>query len=76
MPELIAICVGIFEPSRSICVKVVAEIPMNWLAPAVRNVILDADGVIIDENPVTLEKVWKALKRNLEWQIKSTSLDT
>jgi len=76
MPELIAICVGIFEPSRPICVKAVAEIPMNWLAPAVRNVILDADGVIIDENPVTLEKVWKALKRNLEWQIKSTSLDT
>ncbi|MCX6034466.1 MAG: hypothetical protein NTV38_05755 [Chloroflexi bacterium] len=55
MPELTVIFVGIFKPSHPICVKAVTEIPMNWLAPAVRNVILDADGVIIDENPVTPE---------------------
>jgi len=35
---------------------------MDGVAPAVGNAILDAVGVNIDENPITPEKVWKALK--------------
>ncbi|MDP2993777.1 MAG: molybdopterin-dependent oxidoreductase, partial [Anaerolineales bacterium] len=63
MPELTAIFVETFEPSHPFGVKAVAEIPMDGVAPAVGNAILDAVGVNIDENPVTPEKVWKALKR-------------
>jgi putative selenate reductase molybdopterin-binding subunit len=63
MPELAAIFVETFEPSHPFGVKAVAEIPMDGVAPAVGNAILDAVGVNIDENPVTPEKVWKALKR-------------
>ena len=63
MPELTAIFVETFEPSHPFGVKAVAEIPMDGVAPAVGNAILDAVGVNIDEIPVTPEKVWKALKR-------------
>ncbi|MFA5874881.1 MAG: molybdopterin cofactor-binding domain-containing protein, partial [Anaerolineales bacterium] len=63
MPELTTIFVETFEPSHPFGVKAVAEIPMDGVAPAVGNAILDAVGVNIDENPVTPEKVWKALKR-------------
>jgi putative selenate reductase molybdopterin-binding subunit len=35
---------------------------MDGVAPAVGNAVLDALGVNIDENPVTPEKVWNALK--------------
>jgi putative selenate reductase molybdopterin-binding subunit len=63
MPELTTIFVETFEPSHPFGVKAVAEISMDGVAPAVGNAILDAVGVNIDENPVTPEKVWKALKR-------------
>ncbi|MFH1905886.1 MAG: molybdopterin cofactor-binding domain-containing protein, partial [Chloroflexota bacterium] len=63
MPELTAIFVETFEPSHPFGVKAVAEIPMDGVAPAVGNAILDAVGVNIDKNPVTPEKVWKAMKR-------------
>jgi len=63
MPELITIFVETFEPSHPFGVKAVAEIPMDGVAPAVGNAILDAVDVNIDENPITPEKVWKALKR-------------
>jgi putative selenate reductase molybdopterin-binding subunit len=43
-------------------VKAVAEIPMDGVAPAVGNAILDAVGVNLDINPVTPEKVWRALR--------------
>jgi putative selenate reductase molybdopterin-binding subunit len=62
MPELTAIFVETFEPTHPFGVKAVAEIPMDGVAPAVGNAILDAVGVNIDRNPVTPEKVWKALK--------------
>jgi putative selenate reductase molybdopterin-binding subunit len=38
---------------------------MDGVAPAVGNAVLDAVGVNIDENPITPEKVWKALKNKL-----------
>jgi putative selenate reductase molybdopterin-binding subunit len=63
MPELETIFVETFEPSHPFGVKAVAEIPMDGVAPAVGNAILDAVGANIDDNPVTPEKVWRALKK-------------
>lgn len=62
MPELETIFVETFEPSHPFGVKAVAEIPMDGVAPAVGNAILDAVGANVDSNPVTPEKVWKAIK--------------
>lgn len=62
MPELETIFVETFEPSHPFGVKAVAEIPLDGVAPAVGNAVFDAVGVHIDENPVTPEKVWRALK--------------
>jgi len=63
MPELETIFVETFEPSHPFGVKAVAEIPMDGVAPAIGNAILDAVGANIDDNPVTPEKVWRALKK-------------
>ncbi|MEO8357478.1 MAG: molybdopterin cofactor-binding domain-containing protein [Chloroflexota bacterium] len=63
MPALETIFVETFEPSHPFGVKAVAEIPMDGVAPAVGNAILDAVGVNIDENPTTPERVWKALQQ-------------
>jgi putative selenate reductase molybdopterin-binding subunit len=62
MPELQTIFVETFEPSHPFGVKAVAEIPMDGVAPAVANAVLDACGAQIDANPITPEKVWKSLK--------------
>ena len=62
MPELTTIFVETFEPSHPFGVKAVAEIPMDGVAPAVGNAILDAMGINIDQNPITPEKIWKAFK--------------
>ena len=62
MPELETIFVETFEPSHPFGVKAVAEIPMDGVAPAVGNAVLDACGADIDDNPVTPEKVWRALR--------------
>jgi putative selenate reductase molybdopterin-binding subunit len=62
MPALETIFVETFEPSHPFGVKAVAEIPMDGVAPAVGNAILDAVGVNVDDNPVTPEKIWRALK--------------
>ena len=61
MPELETIFVETFEPSHPYGVKAVAEIPMDGVAPAVGNAVLDACGAQIDQNPVLPEKVWRAL---------------
>jgi putative selenate reductase molybdopterin-binding subunit len=62
MPELETIFVETFEPTHPFGVKAVAEIPMDGVAPAVGNAVLDAAGVNVDENPVTPERVWKAIR--------------
>jgi putative selenate reductase molybdopterin-binding subunit len=62
MPALETIFVETFEPSHPFGVKAVAEIPMDGVAPAVGNAILDAVGVNVDINPTTPERVWKALQ--------------
>ena len=63
MPKLETIFVETFEPSHPFGVKAVAEIPMDGVAPAVGNAILDAVGASINDNPATPEKVWRALKK-------------
>jgi len=62
MPELTTIFVETFEPTHPFGVKALAEIPMDGVAPAVGNAILDAISVNIDENPATPEKVWRTLR--------------
>jgi len=62
MPELETIFVETFEPTHPFGVKAVAEIPMDGVAPAVGNAVLDAVGVDVDDNPITPEKIWKAIK--------------
>lgn len=63
MPELETIFVETFEPSHPFGVKAVAEIPMDGVAPAVGNAILDAIGVNVDVIPTTPERVWRAMKK-------------
>lgn len=62
MPELKTIFVETVEPSHPFGVKAVAEIPMDGVAPAVGNAVLDACGADVLTLPVTPEKVWRALK--------------
>jgi putative selenate reductase molybdopterin-binding subunit len=38
---------------------------MDGVAPAVGNAVLDAVSVNIDDNPITPEKVWRALKKRI-----------
>jgi putative selenate reductase molybdopterin-binding subunit len=40
----------------------VAEIPLDGVAPAIGNAVLDACGADIFVAPVTPERVWQALK--------------
>jgi len=61
MPELQAFFVETYEPSHPYGVKAVAEIPMDGVAPAVGNAILDACGAQLSAIPATPERVWKAL---------------
>jgi putative selenate reductase molybdopterin-binding subunit len=62
MPELETIFVETVEPSHPFGVKAVAEIPMDGVAPAVGNAVLDACGADVARAPVTPERVWRALK--------------
>ena len=62
MPELHTIFVETVEPSHPFGVKAVAEIPMDGVAPAVGNAVLDACGADVTTIPMTPERVWRALK--------------
>ncbi len=62
MPKLDTIFVQTYEPSHPFGVKAVAEIPMDGVAPAVGNAILDACGAKLNEIPATPERVWRALQ--------------
>lgn len=64
MPALETIFVETYEPSHPFGVKAVAEIPMDGVAPAVGNAVLDACGADILANPITPEKVWWALQKS------------
>lgn len=62
MPKLKTIFVETVEPSHPFGVKAVAEIPMDGVAPAVGNAVLDACGADVKVAPITPERVWRALK--------------
>lgn len=66
MPSIKTIFVQTYEKSHPFGAKAVAEIPLDGAAPAIGNAVLDACGADIKDNPVTPEKVWRALtaKRN------------
>jgi putative selenate reductase molybdopterin-binding subunit len=61
MPELQTLFVETFEPSHPFGVKAVAEIPLNGVAPAIGNAVLDACGADVFVAPLTPERVWQAL---------------
>lgn len=63
MPELQTIFVETVEPSHPFGVKAVAEIPMDGVAPAVGNAVMDACGANVVAAPVTPERVWRALRK-------------
>ena len=62
MPEMVVYLVQTMEDSGPFGAKAVAEIPKDGVAPAIRNAILNATGVAIDEIPFTPERVWNALQ--------------
>lgn len=61
VPETEVYLVQTLEESGPFGAKAVAEIPKDGVAPAVRNAILDATGVGINQIPFTPERVWRAL---------------
>ncbi len=62
MPAMETIFVETYEPTHPFGVKAVAEIPMDGVAPAVGNAVLDACGAEVLSNPITPERVWRALR--------------
>lgn len=62
MPAIQTLFVETYEPTHPFGVKAIAEIPMDGVAPAVGNAILDACGAQVNTNPATPERVWRALK--------------
>ena len=61
VPEIVVYLVQTMEDSGPFGAKAVAEIPKDGVAPALRNAILNATGVAINDLPFTPERVWTAL---------------
>ena len=64
MPRTDVFLVQTMEDSGPFGAKAVAEIPKDGVAPAVRNAIVNATGVRIDQLPFTPERVFNALHAN------------
>jgi putative selenate reductase molybdopterin-binding subunit len=62
-PPMEVFLVQTMEPSGPFGAKSIGEIAIDGVAPAVRNAILDATGVTVNELPLTPERVWRALHR-------------
>jgi putative selenate reductase molybdopterin-binding subunit len=62
MPELKTIFVETFEPTHPFGAKAVAEIPMDGVAPAIGNAIMDACGADLRRNPATPERILRAIR--------------
>jgi putative selenate reductase molybdopterin-binding subunit len=62
MPQMTALFIQTIEPTHPFGAKAVAEIPLDGVAPAVGNAILDACGAQVDINPATPERIWRALR--------------
>jgi putative selenate reductase molybdopterin-binding subunit len=63
MPELETLFVETVEPTHPFGVKAVAEIPMDGVAPAVGNAVMDACGADVRIAPITPERLWRALSK-------------
>jgi putative selenate reductase molybdopterin-binding subunit len=61
MPETEVYLIQTMEESGPFGAKAIAEIPKDGVAPALRNAILNATGVAIDQIPFTPERVWSAV---------------
>ena len=61
VPPMDVILVETVESTGPFGAKAIGEIPIDGVAPAVRNAVLDATGVAIDALPLTPERVWRAL---------------
>ncbi len=61
IPDTVVYLVQTMEDSGPFGAKAVAEIPKDGVAPALRNAILNATGVAINDLPFTPERVWTAL---------------
>ncbi|MDG2427001.1 MAG: molybdopterin-dependent oxidoreductase [Acidimicrobiales bacterium] len=64
MPRTDVFLVQTMEDSGPFGAKAVAEIPKDGLAPALRNAIVNATGVRIDQLPFTPERVFNALQKS------------
>ncbi len=62
MPQTEVFLVQTLEDSGPFGAKAVAEIPKDGVAPAIRNAIINATGVAINNLPFTPERVWSALQ--------------
>jgi putative selenate reductase molybdopterin-binding subunit len=62
MPEIEVFLVQTMEDSGPFGAKAIAEIPKDGVAPALRNAIINATGVVMNELPFTPERVWNALR--------------
>jgi putative selenate reductase molybdopterin-binding subunit len=60
-PPMEVFLVQTMELSGPFGAKSVGEIPIDGIAPAVRNAILDATGVALNVLPMTPERVWRSL---------------
>jgi len=69
MPEIRSIFVQTYEETGPYGAKAVAEIPLDGAAPAIGNAVLDACGANVLDNPLTPERIWQAMKHNLESKI-------
>lgn len=69
MPEISSIFVQTYEETGPFGAKAVAEIPMNGVAPAIGNAVMDACGANVLDNPITPERIWQALKNKAESDI-------
>jgi putative selenate reductase molybdopterin-binding subunit len=63
MPELKTIFVETYEPTHPFGAKAVAEIPLDGVAPAVGNAIMNACGADLNQIPATPERILRALQK-------------
>ena len=64
MPEFEVFLIQTMEDSGPFGAKAVAEIPKDGVAPAIRNAIINATGVAINEIPFTPERVWQKIRES------------
>jgi len=62
MPDTEVFLVQTMEDTGPFGAKAVAEIPKDGVAPAIRNAIVNATGVVINDLPFTPERVWDAIQ--------------